>query len=152
MNILYEVDMTYTFGEYKAYSRTMFRRQALPAFLGMEVLFLGVAVYTGSLFLAVIGLLWLGVAILVQNRQVKKIYASNKLAQNMKILFQFGESALVENTENGQFTVPYDKLHKILETKTHFYLMTAKNQGYMLNKAYFPEGLEDLLRGLKGKK
>ena len=152
MNVLYEANMIYTFGEYKAYSRTMFRRQALPAFLVMEALFLLSALYTRSLFLVVIGLLWLGVAVLVQGRQVKKIYASNKLAQNMKILFQFGENALVENTENGQFTVPYEKLHKIIETKTHFYLMTAKNQGYMLNKAVFPEGLEAFLRGLKGKK
>lgn len=152
MNILYEANMTYSFGEYKAYARTMFRRQAVPAFLGMEVLFLLSALYTGSLFLAVIGLLWLGAAILIQNRQVKKIYASNKLAQNMKILFQFGEDVLVENTENGQFTVPYEKLYKIIETKTHFYLMTAKNQGYMLNKAVFPEGLEDFLRAMKGKK
>ncbi len=152
MNILYEVRMTYTFGEYKAYSKAMFRRQALPALLGMELLFVILSVYTGGPFLTVLGLLWLGAAVLVQNRQVKKIYASNKLAQNMEILFQFGEEALVENTANGQFTVPYEKLHKILETKTHFYLMTAKNQGYMLNKSAFPPGLEEFLQARKDKK
>lgn len=152
MNILYETNMTYTFGEYKAYAKTTFLRQVVPVFLVMEALFLFSALYSRSFFLAVIGLLWLGALFLIQNRQVKKVYASNKLAQNMKILFQFGEEALVENTENGRFTVPYDKLYKIIETKTHFYLMTAKNQGYMLNKAYFPQGLEEFLRGLKGKK
>lgn len=152
MNILYEANMTYTFGEYKTYAKTNFLRQVVPVFLVMEALFLVSALYSRSFFLAVIGLVWVGVLFLLQNRQVKKMYATNKLAQNMKIRFQFGEEALVENTENGQFTVYYDKLHKIIETKTHFYLMTAKNQGYMLNKAYFPEGLEDFLRRLKGKK
>lgn len=152
MNVLYETRMTYTFEEYRAYSNTMFRRQALPAFGAMEALFLFSALYTKGLFLAVVGLLWLAVAIFVQSRQVKKIYASNKLARNLEIHFQFGEEALVESTANGQFTVPYEKLWKIIETKTHFYLMTARNQGYMLNKKNFPAGLEDFLRGLKGKK
>ena len=37
----------------------------------------------------------------------------------------------------------------LYKTKTNFYLMLAKNQGFILVKDNFPEGLDEFLRNIK---
>ena len=54
-----------------------------------------------------------------------------------------------EENSYGNTKLEYSKLHKIIETKTNFYLMIAKNQGFILIKENFPEGLEEFLRNIK---
>lgn len=152
MNVLYEARVTYTYGEYLAYSRVIFRRRALPVLLGLEALFLLSALYTKGLLLAVVGAILLLAAVAFHNRRVKKLYTSGRLPRELEIHLRFGEEALVEETGKGPFTVPYEKLRRIIETKTHFFLMTTGSQGYILNKAALPQGLEDFLRSRKGKK
>ena len=86
---------------------------------------------------------------LLQKRQIKKVWNSNKVAQNMNVRFDFYDTYFTEINDNGETRLEYDKLHKVIETKTNFYLMIAKNQGFILNKSNFPEGLEDFLRNIK---
>ena len=54
-----------------------------------------------------------------------------------------------ETNPYGTTTLEYAKLHKIVETKTNFYLLIAKNQGYILTKSTFPMGLDEFLRNIK---
>ena len=62
------------------------------------------------------------------------------------MVFEFYEDYFEESHEVGNATIPYDKLDAVIETKTHFYLMIAKNQGYMLAKENMPDGLESFIR------
>ncbi len=70
-------------------------------------------------------ILWIGF-----RRQNKKVFMSNKALKNAEAVFEFYDTYFVES-------------------KTNFYLMTAKNQGYILIKAEFPKGLEELLHNLR---
>lgn len=89
------------------------------------------------------------VIVILVNRQIKKVWKSNKIAQDMNVAFEFYDTYFTENNESGDTRVEYSKLHKIIETKTNFYLMIAKNQGFILVKKNFPDGLEEFLRNIK---
>lgn len=49
----------------------------------------------------------------------------------------------------GKTGVPYDKFYKIIETGKHFYLMIARNQGYILCKSACSSELIEFLKGKK---
>ena len=55
----------------------------------------------------------------------------------------------VSKTEKSESIVEYDKLYKIIETKTNFYLMIADNQGYIVSKANCSQELIDFIISLK---
>ena len=85
----------------------------------------------------------------LHNRQVKKVFSTNKALQNAVAEFEFYDTHFTETNIYGGATLEYSKLYKIIETKTNFYLMIAKNQGYILCKKNFPEGLDEFLRSIK---
>lgn len=67
----------------------------------------------------------------------------------MNVKYDFYNTYFIENDDNGETKLEYKKLYKIIETKTNFYLMISKNQGFLLNKSNFPKGLDDFLRNIK---
>ena len=71
------------------------------------------------------------------------------MVQNVDVHYEFYEDFLVEKTENGEMKVEYSKLDEIIETKTNFYLMIAKNQGCMISKTDMPSGLDEFIRKIK---
>ena len=82
----------------------------------------------------------------IQNRQIKKIYNSNTLMKDAEVEYTFYEPCFSSNDPSGKSRVDYEKLHKIVETKTNMYLMISENQGFMLKKSEMPSGLEAFLR------
>ena len=81
----------------------------------------------------------------------KKVFYSNKLAADAELNYDFYENHFVKISSAGSEKIDYNRLLKIVETKTNFYLMIALNQGYMLKKADMPEGLDAFLRNLNTK-
>ena len=43
----------------------------------------------------------------------------------------------------------YEKLYKIIETETNFYLMISKTQGFVLVKNNMPEGLVEFIKTIQ---
>ena len=83
------------------------------------------------------------------HRNIKKIYNSNKVVQNLDVIYEFYDTYFVEKSEHGEMKIEYSKFDEIFETKTNFYLMIAKNQGYMLPKSDMPSELEEFIRNIK---
>ena len=81
----------------------------------------------------------------------KKVFYSNKLAVDAELNYDFYENHFVKTSSAGSEKIDYNRLLKIVETKTNFCLMIAINQGYMLKKADMPEGLDAFLRNLNTK-
>ena len=100
-------------------------------------------------FLILFAIIYPIIIAILQNRQIKKVWNSNKVAQNMNVKFDFYDTYFIEIDENGETRLEYNKLHKIIETKTNFYMMIEKNQGFILNKSNLPEGLSDFLKNIK---
>ena len=159
MNCLFETTTKYTLEEYERYNLAVTRRarKARRIIYGVMILALVAesllfGLYFPAVAAAVFVILWFAAVRPLNRRIVRKTYESNKLLQDAEVTFSFCETYFVEKTENGESRVPYDQLNRIIETPKNVYLMIAKNQGYVLVKENFPEGLEDFLRGLPVKR
>ena len=102
-----------------------------------------------SIPLIIFAILYPFIFILIKNNSVKRVFQSNKIVQNQEITYKFYEDYFEEKHDAGESKIPYEKLDSIIETKTNFYLMIAKNQGYMLTKENMPEGLEAFIKNIK---
>ena len=68
--------------------------------------------------------------------------------QNSKIVFRFFEEHFEKKSPIGTSTIYYDKLYKVIETKTNFYLMISPNQGDIIQKENCTEQLIEFLHKL----
>lgn len=150
MESLYKTNTTYSFEEYKRYNKSIqFKRSRIIWYIILEAWILLLGCLMENYLLILFAIIYPIVIVILVNRQIKKVWKSNKIAQDMNVAFEFYDTYFTENNESGDTRVEYSKLHKIIETKTNFYLMIAKNQGFILVKKNFPDGLEEFLRNIK---
>lgn len=150
MNCLYRTTTKNTFEEYKRFSRILFmtkRNIIIFSLLGAFLIFDGILV-KNSFFIA-LAFIYPVIMFLIHNQQVEKVFSSNKVLQNADVNYEFYDTYFTSYFEFGNNKAEYGKLHKIIETKTNFYLMVSKNQGCILTKSTFPTGLEDFLKTIK---
>lgn len=155
MDCLFETKTVLTEEEYIRYNLAVTKkiRRARDIIYGVMILVLLLEsvlfrALVPAIAAALLGLLWAVLIRPLNMRAIKKTFASNKLMRDEEATFLFYETYFVEKTERGEGRVPYDRLDKIIETPQNIYLMIAKNQGYSLVKANFPEGLEEFIQGL----
>ena len=150
MDCLYKTKTINTFEEYKRFSRRLLcnKRSIIIYALAGTFLIVDGIVLDNFWFIA-FAIIYPLLIWLLHNRQVKKVFKTNKALQNAEANFEFYNDYFSETNEYGNTKLEYNKLHKIIETKTNFYLMIAKNQGFILVKENFPEGLEEFLRNIK---
>lgn len=147
MDCLYKTSTKYTLEEYRKYNLALMKKTFLIILL-FVLFILAEAVLLNSVVLLLIAILYVIVFIWAYNRNIKKVFESNKVAQNAEVSFEFYDTYFTQTSENGYGKIEYTNLDKVIETKTNFYLMIAKNQGYILKKENFPEGLAEFLRGI----
>ena len=150
MDCLYQTVTQISYEEYKKYAWVVgFDKKAWIRLAVFELIILVLAAFTRNPLLIVFAAAYTAVIVLIQNRRIKKVYQSNKLLHDRMITFAFYDTYLIEKTELGSTRIGYDKLHKIIDTKTNIYLMIAENQGYVLKKSAFPAGLAAFLNDIR---
>ena len=150
MEPLYRLTNKYTYEEYKKFNRAvMLKKKTLIATIIAVLLILIGGILLESLFLILFAIIYPIIFVLLMNVGVKRVYNSNKILQDLDVNFEFYDDCFVVKHEAGEAKIPYDKLNEIIETKTNFYLMIARNQGYMVLKENMPEGFEEFIRGKK---
>ena len=86
------------------------------------------------------------------DKKAAKIYRKNPLIQeNVTFELTFHDDHYECTSENGTSSVPYSKLHKIIETPTDFYIMHTLANGTIVPKGDCPEGFTDFIREVKAK-
>ena len=150
MDYLYKTKTTNTFEEYKRFSmRLLFKKQSLIIYtLAAAICIFGGVVLEKPIFI-IAAIVYPLLVWFLCYQQVKKTFNTNKPLQNTVAEFEFYDTYFTETNPYGTTTLEYAKLHKIVETKTNFYLLIAKNQGYILTKSTFPMGLDEFLRNIK---
>ena len=152
MEPLFETSTIYTYEEYKRFNNALiFKGHILVLSIIPVLLIFAGGVLLKSNVLVVFAIIYPILFIVAKNIGAKRVYNSNKIIQNAKITFKFYEDHFEQFHESGDSNIPYEKLNKIIETKTNFYLMIAKNQGYILTKENMPDGLEEFLKEIKQK-
>lgn len=150
MDCLYKVTTKNTLDEFKRFSRKLFASKKniiIFSLLGVFLILEGILLE--SWFCVIFAFIYPLIMLLIHDRQAKKIFSSNKVLQNTVVEYEFYDTYFTASHDCGNDKLEYNKLHKIIETKNNFYLLIAKNQGYILTKSTFPSGLEDFLRNIK---
>ena len=147
---LFEIKTKYTLDEHIKYNYAIYLRG--KGFIGFVLLALFVIV-TG-----IIGKVWYAVilaalapfiSIFSVYFNAKKNYNSNKALKDAEITIEFYKDHLIQKTEVGSYKLEYDKIAKIIETKTHFYIMISRIQGVLIPKKDISKELEDHIKSIK---
>lgn len=136
MEPLFKVETECNFEEYKRFYRAIMNKiNKLPVLI---------AVMMGMLFLLAClkkDLVYVFIAILVpitfrviEVIIAKKVYESNKMLKDITLNYEFYEEYFEQKNTVGNTKIVYDKIYMIVETDTNFYIMIARNQGYIVNK------------------
>ncbi|MBQ8540644.1 MAG: YcxB family protein [Clostridia bacterium] len=162
MDALYTVKTKQTYEEYKKYNDFLYKRTKLG--LLRVIIVIGYILVSALMFyLEMYKLLEFFIVFFVvyiaylfyykwaRVRNIKKSYESNKLGMNSVSAIVFYEDHLDITDEHSQGTVPYDKIYKIYESDTNFYIMMSKMSGMGIVKAECPEALCEFIRKLKVK-
>lgn len=129
MNCLYRTTTKNTFEEYKRFSRILFmtkRNIIILSLLGAFLIFDGILVK--NTFFIALAFIYPVIMFLIHNQQLKKVFSSNKVLQNAVVNYEFYDTYFIETDKSGNTRLDYSSLHKVIETKTNFYLMIAKTK------------------------
>jgi len=153
--MIHKTTVKFTYEEYKRFSLTIMKKALTKTAIGLLMLLLLVAVLLGmdNFKLAVLLCMFIPLYIFMLmfkiNSQIKRTYESNELLKDMTQTIEFYENHFVAKTDKSESTVEYEKLYKVIENKTNFYLMIGDNQGYIVSKANCDNDLIEFINKLK---
>ncbi|MBQ7064570.1 MAG: YcxB family protein [Firmicutes bacterium] len=155
MKPLYMAQTETDFEEYKLLCRTLRRQRKrfwyIVIMTGVLLVALA-AIYwaeknlTGGIILTACAALYPVLFVLFDHISLKRSYQQNSALHGLVTTLSFYEDHMESKSRLGHSSLAYNKLFRIVETDTHFYLMPAYNQAYMVKKANCGEGLTDFLR------
>ena len=159
MQPLFTTQSVYTYEEYKRFNFVIMNfRQTLPI-LAVDILLLVLMTTTYGYFYPVVRFFFfLAVALFVSYifvllaalLGIKKTYESNKaMKRNPVSTVYFYNEHLTETNSKGVVNLAYADIYKIVETKTNFYIMLAKNNGIIIVKQNCTPELIIFLQNLK---
>ena len=153
MEPLYTTSTTNTYEEFKRFFNTMCKmKQHIILYCILSVYLIVLSLYLGWIHTLIFAIVFPILVISLQLFQRSRIFKTNKVLQNTIVTYEFFDTYFTVTDEYGNSRLDYKKLHKIIETKTNFYLMISKNQGFLLSKESFPQGLDDFLRSIAPQK
>ena len=68
---------------------------------------------------------------------------------NAKIIYKFSSDRVEAHSPMVVEILEYSKMYKLIETDTHFYMMIAKNMGFIVPKETMTEKQIEFIKGLK---
>lgn len=153
MEKLFELKTKYTLDEHIKYNFAVALRSKEMLTIGVLWLLIIVGgIISQELYIIIFGILFPIIYMLVIYTTAKNNYTSNKMAQNAEITIEFYKDNLVQKTEAGSYKIEHDKILKIIETKTHFYVMIAKNQGVILPKEKMSKEMIEYVKNVQIRK
>ena len=155
--MIHKTTVKFTYEEYKRFSLTIIKKALTKSAIGLLILLLFAAILFGmnnsklSALLCAFVVLYTFMLVFKINSQIKKTYESNELLKDIEQTIEFYEKHFIAKSDKSETTVEYEKLYKVIENKTNFYLMIADNQGYIVSKANCSQELIDFIIELKKK-
>ena len=153
--MIHKTTVKFTYEEYKRFSLTIMKKALTKSAIGLLILLLFAAILFGmnnsklSALLCAFVVLYTFMLVFKINSQIKKTYESNELLKDIEQTIEFYEKHFIAKSDKSETTVEYEKLYKVVENKTNFYLMIADNQGYIVSKANCSQELIDFIISLK---
>lgn len=139
--MIHKTTVKFTYEEYKRFSLTIMKKALTKSAIGFLILLLFAAILFGmnnsklAAMLCAFVVLYTFMLIFKINSQIRKTYESNELLKDITQTIEFYEKHFIAKSDKSETTVEYEKLYKVIENKTNFYLMIADNQGYIVSKS-----------------
>ena len=153
----FEIDTKYTFEEYKRFNKVVQdviykgkskRNFAIVIFAliigGFVVLkeyitaLVALAVYVAIMYLTIKGI----------NKQVKDAFETNASMKDAVYHYKFSDTKVEATSPRGLEVLEYDKMYRLIETDTNFYMMIAQNVGFIINKDNCTADQQEFIRSL----
>ena len=148
MNPLFTTKSVFTYDEYKKFNWTLEGKKSFIYFAIICPIIIVLGILAKSWIYITLGVAFPLIMLAMYKHGIRKNFNTNKAAQNLEAEFTFYDDKFIVKDARSEATLEYSKLYKAIFTKTNVYLMIAKNQGYMLTKKNFPEGLEEFLKSV----
>ena len=149
----WSLSTTNTYEEFKRYFNTMSKLKLnIILYCILSTYLIAASLYLGWIHTLIFAIVFPILVISLQLLQRSRIFKTNKILQNTIVTYEFYDTYFTDSHEYGNSKIEYEKLHKIIETKTNFYLMISKNQGFLLSKESLPQGLDAFLRSIAPQK
>lgn len=84
-------------------------------------------------------------------KAINDAWKSNELMKDAVYHYKFSENKVEATSPKGLEILEYDKMYRLIETDTNFYMMIAKNVGFIVLKANMTNGQIEFVRGLEKK-
>ena len=152
-----------TYSEHLALNRAIFKVRTLPIIITYDTvvlllalfMFFGVKLYGFGVFLLGMIVLYTGFVILVNKRNVKKIFnTSEAFKSSIEYTYTFFEDQMnveaVSRVTNVKGSLKYDSIYKIIETKDHIFMFVNQiNANILIKESIDKEQLKHLKKILK---
>lgn len=155
MEPLFKISQEYTFKEYKKFTNAVLKWNLIIVSVFLLFAFLSgvlLIAFNGSSTQAWFLILFPIIYVISKKMSIKKYYESNKILKDVIQEYEFYKDYLIAKNVNSEAKIEYNKIYKVIETKTNFYIMVAKNQGYIISKEVCSDELVEFLNGVKYKK
>ncbi len=150
MNSLYETSTVFSFEEYKKFVDATSSRKTNNILMAIvSVALVAMGILEKSILLIVLAAAYPLLMSFSQKKGLERTYKKNPAMHNSRVDYRFYETCFVKVFGESEDQYDYEKLYKVIETETNFYLMISKTQGFVLIKANMPEGMEDFVRSIK---
>lgn len=156
----FEVETIRTYEEYERYNKVVYEKfyktkTVRIVFLVIYFLMITILSLLGSYLEALAVVLIAGISIFAAkhyvNRDMKKTYETNELMKDAKVVYKFSEDRVESHSPIGIEVLEYSKMYKLIETDTNFYMMIAKNMGFIISKANMTKEQIEFVRELEKK-
>ena len=144
----FQTQTRYTFSEYKKYyNAVLWKIRKTPYIvLLLEVVLLGITYFTRDMTY-ILGALMVPIVFrIVFSINAKTNYAKNEKLHDIVFNYEFYGTYLLQKSAMGRVRVDYEKIYKVLETASNFYLMAEGNQGMIIVKENCSGDLRDFIR------
>ena len=141
---MFEVKTRVTFDEYKKYALTVSRvigkfdirlSVVLLIAAAFAVVLVVMGMYWYLLFWVVFWCAYISFLFYRRSRNIQKQWNTDKLIKDADVTYRFDDDGFEMTTENSSAKVTYSQIHILIETQTHFYIMTSLHSGCSIGKA-----------------
>lgn len=151
MNFLYSATEKITLEEYKKFNLRLAKKHFI-SYCSFELFFILIAILLKSTYFTIVSVVYPIVIIALMiwwiKYSIKKNFESHKSLLNTEATHEFYDTYFISKSYMGETKLPYDKLYRIIETKTNFYFMLSKHQGIIIDKNSLPSDFEGFAREL----
>lgn len=152
----YETEMVMTYEEYKKMGLALRGRKLL--FLSIVVsavclILMGISFYaqgySSAIFCLVLAIAYPALVFVLFFRSLRKNFKSQSTSFDRRAHYTFYEDHMEIQTAIGYSKIAYKDFFRILETKTHFYLLLTINQALAVRKDQSSPEILNILSNLK---